>query len=138
MRIINAWPPNFAEIVSVFRGAERPGVVFAYAPDIYSKGAVNLPGSLVAHEMVHIARQEAMGVEAWWDKYLTDTQFRYYEEVLAHRAEYLYLMEKAPSRNVRRSALRQVAKKLSASLYGWNISADKAMRDIQLPLTPQL
>ena len=127
MRIIDSRPPNFAQIVKAFKGAERPGVIFAYAPDIYAPGAKDLPQSLIAHELVHICRQEAMGVELWWDKYIEDEDFRFMEELIAHQAEYNDLITTSPSRVVRRMALKLVAKKLASGLYGKIITTQKAM-----------
>ncbi len=130
MKIIKDVPPNFAAILRVFPGATGEGVIFAYAPDIYAPYVENIGPEFLAHESVHIARQEAIGVEEWWNKYLVDPTFRYEEELLAHRAEYQKLMEMTPTRQVRRSALKQVAKKLAAPLYGKIISVDQAMKDI--------
>lgn len=130
MREINAYPPNIAEICKVFPGVQRPGVIFSYAPDVYVPGGHTLPPSLVAHESVHVERQLVMGVEAWWDKYLVDTRFRYDEELLAHRAEYHSLKENAPTRQMRRAALKIVAKRLASGLYGKLVTPAQAADDI--------
>lgn len=129
MNIINGWPPNFPEIVKEFPAARGPSVIFAYAPDIYAPGRTNLPQHLLVHEAVHIRRQAALGVEEWWRRYLTDAQFRYDEELLAHRAEYQFLQERATSRQHRRSVLKQVAWRLASPLYGV-CKLKKAMEDI--------
>ena len=129
MNIIHRRPPNFADIVAVFPGASSMDVIFAYAPDIYVPSGRPLPPALIAHEGVHVARQLEMGVEAWWARYLTDVKFRYEEELLAHRAEYRKLIEGA-SRQVRRSALKMTAKRLTLPLYGSLVSTQKAMEDI--------
>ena len=129
MAFITSRPPNYADIVKVFPGASSMDVIFAYAPDIYIPSGRPLPPSLIAHEGVHVERQLEMGVEAWWARYLVDVQFRYNEELLAHRAEYRVIIEGA-SRQVRRSALKMVAKRLTLPLYGSLVSLQKAMEDI--------
>lgn len=126
-------PPNFDAISRRFPGARGHGVIFAYAPYIYAPHHKPdaLPPELIAHESVHIERQERMGVERWWAAYLVNDQFRYVEELLAHRAEYQHLS--TLSRQVRRSALKDVAKKLTAPLYGRMVNIEDAMRDLAHP-----
>lgn len=138
MNVIHGRPPNFEAIVAVFPLAVRTQTIFAYAPDIYTMAAIEVPPDLVAHETVHIKRQKdyrgdlgRSGVDGWWAQYLTDPRFRYDEEVLAHRAEYKWLQEHAPSRQVRRQALKHVATKLAAPLYGFKVSLARAMEDIR-------
>lgn len=131
MQIIRSRPPNFDEIFSAFPGAAGFGVIFAYAPNIYAPGG-NVAPALVVHEEVHIARQQKIGVDAWWGFYISDERFRYEEELLAHRAEYQYMIRENSSSQSRRSALRIVAKKLIAPLYGYKVSMEKAMEDLSL------
>lgn len=133
MKIIQAFPPNFAAIHRVFPGASGEGVIFAYAPDIYSMYVTDIPPELIAHESVHIERQAAhpYGVEAWWYRYLYgEMEWRYNEELLAHRAEYQKLCEIAPTRHMRRAALKVIGRKLAAPLYGKMVTTDRAMKDI--------
>lgn len=134
MQVIKGRPKNYADILKVFPMASNPGVIFAYAPDIYCPSGKPVPESLLVHEAVHIERQTTMGVEAWWDRYLTDLQFRYIEELLAHRAEYDNLIgsPNAP-RNVRRAAIKMVSKKLAAGLYGRMVTPTQAAQDILSP-----
>ncbi len=103
-------PPNFEAIHKVFPMADGLGVIFAYAPYIFVPSGNSLPPELIAHEQVHIDRQTAMGVDAWWQRYLVDVEFRYLEELLAHRAEYQKLCELEPVRQRRRANLTHVAK----------------------------
>lgn len=129
MNIIKSRPPNYQEILAVFPMASMPGVIFAYAPDIYAPMG-DVPPPLIDHEKVHIARQKEIGVDEWWRRYLSDSAFRYHEELLAHRAEYQHLVAAAPSRSARRANLRIVAKRLISPLYGKLITVDQAMKDI--------
>lgn len=130
MKIVASRPPNFEKIAAVFPAAHREGVIFSYGDTIYSPFTINISPALMAHEAVHGVRQEAIGVEAWWDRYLVDPEFRYFEELIAHVAEYQHLLDHAPNRNARRSALKSVAKRLSGALYGFSVSMAQAERDI--------
>ena len=129
-------PPNFEEIAAVFPGAHGDGIVFAYGDKIYNPSNKKLPPELIAHENVHCIRQVEMGVEAWWDRYLVDGDFRYEEELLAHIAEYKGIMaqynygEHAIGR-IRKKALEYVAAKLSAPLYGRMVTLHQAMTAIR-------
>lgn len=131
MAIVHTRPPNFDKILAVFPLAASPKVIFAYHPNIHVPCGSKLPQALIAHEMVHIHRQELVGVEKWWDDYLAMPAFRYQEELLAHRAEYQSMISgMVPNRNMRRSALKIVAKKLAATLYGNMVSPKQAAEDI--------
>lgn len=124
-------PPNFDAVAAVFPMARMDGVIFAYAPCIYVPSGRGLPPDLLAHETVHVERQMVQGVVEWWEQYLRDVKFRLEEELLAHRAEYLYLKENSPSRPVRRRALRFVAEKLASGLYGRMVTVTQAMQLIK-------
>lgn len=121
-------PPNFAKIVEVFPLARGPLVIFAYAPYIYVPNGKPLLTSLIAHETIHVKRQKKMGVELWWDTYLTSPKFRWEEEVLAHRAEYDSLAAMAWSDRARMKALKTVARKLAAPLYGRMVTVTEALQ----------
>lgn len=123
-------PPNYRAILEVFPGASRPGVIFAYDDTIYVPSGSDLPPSLIEHEKIHLFRQRKSGPDMWWHLYLTNPSFMYNEEVLAHAAEYKFIAANAPSRQVRRSSLKMVSKRLSGGLYGAGITRTKAEADI--------
>lgn len=133
-QVIKDRPPNFAQIAFNFPEAHRPGVIFAYAPYIYAPSG-NVPPELVAHEQVHIDRQNQIGVEEWWNRYLADAEFRFKEEVLAHRAEYQYLCQHG-SRQLRRRAAKELANRLCSPLYGKMCTKAQAVEIIEAPDYP--
>lgn len=132
MKIIHRRPPNFQDIIKVFPMAAGAGVLFAYHDAIYYPAGQPLPQYMLDHEAVHLRRQGGTeeGARAWWDKYLTDPDFRYIEELLAHRAEYKSMIENATTRQLRKHALRIVAKKLAAPLYGWRLNVKQCEKDL--------
>jgi len=128
MRIIHERPPNFEDIVKVFPMADNYGVIFAFNGAIYSPSGYDIPYPLIKHEEVHCERQggtEAGSIE-WWHRYLKSTDFRYAEELVAHRAEYLACIETATNRNMKRKALKFVAKRLASPLYGNMVTKKEA------------
>lgn len=126
--IYGQYPPNHAAICDAIPAARRPGIIFAYGDKIFVPSGIELTHHLKVHEATHCIRQKEFGVEAWWDRYLTDWRFRYYEELLAHRAEYRSMIRGQTNRNQRRMALKSVATRLASPLYGgvggWKKAAD--------------
>lgn len=127
-------PPNFLQIVKVFPKARGNLTLFAYADTIYvsSNSPARIPDFLVAHECVHLERQgwNKEGAKEWWDKYLTDEDFRYNEEVLGHRAEYERIIRYNTSEKFRIKVLESTTKRLTNPLYKFNVSKEQAMLDL--------
>lgn len=130
MKIIKARPPIFEDIARIFPGAHNINVVFAYDNAIYNPSGNEIPPELMAHETVHIERQNEIGVNEWWAMYLSDAAFRFQEELLAHIAEYNAYCEQRPSRQLKRKFLHQIATRLSSKLYGRMISYNGAKEAI--------
>jgi len=117
-------PPNFDQIAAVFPSARKTGIIFCYGDVIYVSSNTPLSEPLVAHETMHSTRQDTIGVEQWWHRYLHDTSFRFEEELLAHSAEYKAFAD--CGRNERRAALKTIAQRLSSPLYGSMVTKAKA------------
>lgn len=120
MKIIDGWPPLIDEIDKAFNVRARRDVVYAWLDTIYAPGGQRVPPQIVAHEMVHGDRQRRHpgGVEGWWRNYILSEEFRLFEEIPAHYAEYRWLVTANPSRHGRRRALTVVSHKLASKLYG--------------------
>ena len=134
--IIIARPPNFEQIIKVFPDADKPGVLFAFNDSIYNPSGVTIPHALLAHEGIHLIRQHTgETAESWWGKYLTDAEFRYREELLAHVAEYKAQLH-GLDRNYKAKLLQATAMRLIAPLYNYvpprTLSA--ALRDLRQEL----
>jgi hypothetical protein len=127
-------PPNFEQILAKFPSADKPGVIFAYGEDIYNPSGKPIPHFILAHEYRHCARQWQADPEAWWEKYLTDDEFRYGEELIAHVEEYLAQARVTKDRNERARLEMRTAARLIAPLYGYTPprSLNQAVRDIHL------
>lgn len=135
MDIIVAKPPMWDEISKVFQIEGKP-VIFSWGRKIYNPAAVPIRPELLQHEAVHGERQingqvngnAEESIREWWHQYLADAEFRLDEEVRAHRAEYRWLCsdQRLKDRNLREHALRNIAARLSAPLYGGMISYREA------------
>lgn len=131
MKIDIAFPPNFAEIVKVFpmaKDAATRGIYFCYGNTIYNPAGRSMPIELIAHEATHAIQQEATGITQWWEQYLHDTEFRFYQELEAHRVEYEKYIKDHPGRHFRRGYQQSVAERLSGPLYNHCVPKDRAMR----------
>ncbi len=130
-------PPNYDRIVETFPKAAGEGILFAYGEDIFNPSNVKIPAPLVMHEYRHCARQFMTSPETWWEKYLTDQDFRYHEEVLAHHEEMLEAMKGVPNdRNTLAKVLDRTARRLIAPLYNYDPprTLRNALHDVQYPV----
>jgi hypothetical protein len=127
-------PPNFAALHAAFPDADKPGVIFAYGPDIYAPSGGEIPNAILRHESVHQQRQlvGVMTQEIWWSNYLAGAEFRYHEELLAHAVEYTAQLHSGITRNDRAKLLMSTARRLIAPLYNYvpPRSLAQAMRDL--------
>jgi hypothetical protein len=128
-------PPNFAAILAAFPHAGDHGVVFAYGEDIFNPSNVAIPGWLAAHEYRHCARQFIFpgGAAKWWEHYISDSEFRYTEELIAHAQEYAHQLRGTRDRNAQVRLLHRTAGRLTAPLYNYQppISFAQALREIK-------
>ena len=131
LEVVDARPPNFDKIVAVLPDAAKPGTMFAYDGKVYFPGGKGpLTRELDAHERVHIERQGHDGLEAWWEKYLADVNFRFNEELLAHRAEYRTYCKRHIDQVKRAKFLRVISKRLASPLYGAGLTDERAAIEI--------
>lgn len=116
MNVINAYPPNIEKIRKAF--PINKNTVFTYGDTIYAP-TVNfkLSPDLQAHEQTHTI-QQGPDPEAWWDRYISDTQFRLDQEIEAYRNQYRFYCKFVKGRNERFNFLRTIAGDLSSPLYG--------------------
>ena len=140
MKILTERPPVYDACVAAFPGADVGHAIFSWGDRIYNLSGRPLTQALLAHEMVHCARQaEYIGmfpsttleerVTDWWALYLSSPRFRLDEELIAHAAEYR-VATMGCNRIGRRRWLSQIAHRLAAPLYGRMISVDEAKRRI--------
>lgn len=137
MRVVTAFPPNYAAINAKFNIAGRP-VIFAWGDIIYNPHHVKVTPELLAHEGVHGERQVTDNIDGepnderirrWWCRYIEDDAFRLNEEVLAHRMERAVRISQLPGgRDNRRARLirAETAVRLASPLYQFGISVKQA------------
>lgn len=126
MRIVKSRPPNFDKIVAAIPAAAGEKVMFTYGDAIYVPNGADVPPWLIAHEQVHSLRQ-GQSPDVWWDRYLSDRQFRFTEELVAHRIEWItWVNGGTRNRHDKRGMMKVIAGRLSGPLYGRQVSFDAA------------
>ena len=127
--IVNEKPPVWDRICEAF-GMTPKNVIFAYGDRIYNPGGGVLPDFLIEHEKVHF-KQQAGEVAVWWDKYLSDPQFRLEQEIEAYAHQYNEMCKLTKDRNEHAKMLWGLSISLSSSIYNNIISHNEAMEVIQ-------
>jgi hypothetical protein len=131
MSIKIADPPNIAEIAKVFpivRERWSKGIYFCYGDTIYNPSGRVIPMELIAHECVHSLQQRDAGVEKWWTNYIVSPQYRFRQELEAHRVEYASIVDQGHSRALRRRYLAGISERLAGPLYGNMVRKAEAKR----------
>lgn len=118
-------PPMYDVCHKYFGADWDKGTVFAYKNTIHAKHISQITKDLEVHEMVHLEQQERLGdADIWWDKYLSDANFRKEQEIEAYKAQLVY-SEKNYNHGYRK-ALRKHCIESLAGLSGGSISLDEA------------
>ena len=118
MKIIVARPPNFAAIAAALPMAYKPGVIFCFGDSIYNPAGGPISPWIMTHERVH-SKQQGADPLAWWDRYIADVEFRFAQELEAHRAEWrAWLAAAARNRAERRGYMVIIGMRLAGPLYG--------------------
>lgn len=112
----NERPPNW-EIINLLNPPK--GSVFAWGEDIYNPDNVEVFEDVQFHESIHGQRQGNQ-IENWWNRYLTDKQFRLEEELIAYAEQCKYIKDKYGTK-VCESILEESAINLSTH-YGLDLS----------------
>src|SRR5258708_8978196 len=108
MKIVVEKPPLWDEIAAAFPAVEQRSCLFAFGGTIYNPGNIPVPPELMAHELVHGARQKD-DIRGWWRRYIDDPVFRLKEEVQAHKAEVARAALGVKDRNRRVKSVWQAA-----------------------------
>lgn len=129
MKIVHAYPPNYTELSKEFNLKGRK-VVFTFGDTLYAPGDEPIAGHLLAHEETHSRQQAELGIDEWWSKYLSDTDFRLSQELEAYRQQYAFIAANY-NRAARRKALDHLSADLSGPIYGKILSKSEAKELIQ-------
>ena len=125
MKVRKSFPPNYKEICKYFPIEGKTNIVFTYGNTLHNKGGGEITPDLFAHEQTHTRQQNEIGIEEWWNRYFTDTQFRLEQELEAYQNQYKYAVEHY-NRAERRRLLDRISKDLASPIYGGIITKQEA------------
>lgn len=134
MVIVDAYPPNIEKIRKVFNIGNQ-AVAFAYGNVIYNPKGVQLSRDLIVHETTHSIQQGGK-IEKWWDRYLSDKEFRIMQELEAYTYQYKAFCEDHADRNLRSKFLHRIVSDVSGPLYG-NMINYKDAQEVILKCQPK-
>ena len=130
MKIIEYYPPNYEAICEAIPSVrDKKDVVFTYGDTIYNPYGGEIQDHLDLHESTHERQQGAIGVEEWWNKYLSDKKFRLEQEIEAYHIQYQFVF-KEYGRAVATNFLREIANDLSGGMYGNVLDRKQARKAI--------
>lgn len=129
--VIHAWPPNIAKLEAAF-GKLPDTVIVSYGDRLYHPGGYDLPQEKLAHEQVHLMQQAEVGLQGWWNLYLSSVGFRLSQEIPAYRADYKKFCQLHKDRNQQAEYLNHLVGELSGPLYGRMIARQSAMMTIMM------
>lgn len=127
-KISKGLPPNIEKIKAVF--PYQPNTVFSYGDTVYTQDNENLSPDLLVHEAVH-AKQHGDNPEAWWDKYIADTDFRLEQEIQAYAAQYAFARKVMPTKKSDH-LLQRISEDVSSPQYGTLLTTEQARTKIRL------
>src|SRR3990167_3178814 len=129
IKVIKEQSPFLFRIVSAGMHPQ-PDTLFPCSPVIYNPSGLPIPQDIMIHEVVHIA-QQGNNPTGWWQKYITDKDFRLSQELEANREQYKFVCKVLKDRNQRARALIKIANNLAGEVYGNLLTTNKAIELIR-------
>jgi len=124
MKFSNEIPEIYYQCREKFGVDWNKGITITYGDTVYSNRPIS--EDLKVHEEVHVQQQIIMGKDIWWNKYLTDKEFRLSQEVEAYRRQIGYI-KMFYNRKTRRMIEKHIVDSM-ATLYGGMCTKDEARK----------
>lgn len=122
------YPPFYETLEKHFKFG--PQTIFTYGDVIFNPSGCEITRELEIHEGTHMIQQGATP-EVWWDRYITDPEFRLEQELAAYRNQYQAYCESDSSREGRAKYAMKLAWDLSGPGYGRIIQYAEAAKLIR-------
>lgn len=127
MKFSKETPPIWDRLEKTFGVKWGGNLCVTYGDTVHH--SVPLNAHVIVHESVHSRRQKDPA--DWWEHYFRDSKFRFWEELLAFRAQYQFLEKTTRDRNELARCLLLLASDLS-SMYQLPISQQEAVKLIKM------
>jgi hypothetical protein len=116
--VIREEPPIYPKLVEQFGVSFEDGTCITYGDGIHLHHSQKLSDHLLEHEKIHVIQQHQYGVKAWWERYLSDPDFRKQQEGEAYRKQWQFIKSTRRDRNAAFRLKIQILKHLSSPMYG--------------------
>jgi hypothetical protein len=128
MEVLKDFPPNYNLIKQVFKSVGN--MLFCYGDTIYNPSGAYVDPIVIKHEEIH-SRQQGDNPEAWWQRYLIDSAFRFTQELEAYAKQYREICKKFKDKNTQARMLHTLASDLSSVSYGSVCTYNEALTSIK-------
>jgi hypothetical protein len=133
MKVIHSFPPNYDRITEIFPSVKMEHtVIFTYGDTIYDPYP-DTTREIQDHEEIHEAKhseQQGNDPEGWWNRYLTDRDFRTQQEVEAYHSQYEFV-KASYGKGIANGLLFLLAKALMHPVYDTQLTYQQAERSIK-------
>ena len=116
MKIVEKFPPNWTQIQLALKIKDKP--IFCYGDTIYNPYKEEVTPDRHYHEYIHSEQQEKIGIQNWWEQYLTNTDFRLNQELEAYGEQLIWVKKHVTDRKFIQMMLENYADALSSGTYG--------------------
>lgn len=127
MNIVADNPPhNIRELCEQVFDLGKTKPVFTFRDAIYNPHGIPITKDMVVHEATH-TEQQGENPATWWDRYFTDAQFRFEQELAAYRNQYQFSKTAIKDRNRLFRYLHEMAGDLAGPMYGNLVTHSEAL-----------
>lgn len=117
LKISSEVPPIYEKLHELFGVEWERGLIITYGDTIYTKDG-RLSPALQRHEATHVRQQTKMGAEIWWEKYLSDPNFRKSQEAEAYRNQWQFIKQTVKNREDAFRKKLAIVGDFSGPMYG--------------------
>ena len=119
MKIVKGSPPNI-HAIRLAGMVVDDNSVFCYNDTIFVPSGKELSPDIEYHERIHSQQQDG-NAEQWWNRYLSDKEFRKSQELEAFIGQYLFIKKHVPTK-IAEEWLEEMAHILSSPQYALTLT----------------
>lgn len=132
MKEVNAYPPNYQDIISFLGEVKEFNPIFCWGDIIYNPFGRKLTKDVIIHEQTHSRQQSSFtSPELWYVKYLQDPEYRLQCEIEAYGIQYYFAKQNGVSGKLLEWLKDRLANELSGKAYGNLLSFGEAVSKIR-------
>jgi len=132
LELVSDYPPCWEAVHNAVPDADPKTSAFTYGNKIYvpEQKTEEIGATVLHHETQHSEQQDKSSPEAWWKKWIDDTQFRLDQEGEAYARQYWFFCSVKHDRNTRARMLHHLCANMSGDMYGRMCTYEEAKKII--------